>query len=71
MFTCDNQVTTEEDQVNTAYDEEAEATPANEILEGSKLPLRVIKRVHTGQKKDETNQDSWLRNNIFRTQVEC
>lgn len=40
------------------------------VLEGSKLPLCVIRRVSTGQKKEETDQESWLQCNIFHTQVE-
>jgi hypothetical protein len=41
-----------------------------EVLECSILPLCVIRRVLTGQKKPELEADDWLRNNIFHTRVE-
>lgn len=69
-LTCDNAKTAGETQGDTAWDKEAKEVPTNEVLEGSKLPLCVIKKVLTRQKKDEENQGSRLRNNIFHTQVE-
>jgi hypothetical protein len=39
-------------------------------LEGSNLPLCVIKSMLTGQKVEEPSRDEWLRTNIFHTRVE-
>jgi hypothetical protein len=39
-------------------------------LEGSDLPLCVIRRILTGQKVEEPSEDEWLRTNIFHTRVE-
>lgn len=56
----DNAEVTGERQGDIAWDEETEEVSINEVLERSKLPLCVIRRVLTGQKKDEEMHDIWL-----------
>jgi len=41
-----------------------------EVLEGSRLPVCVIRRALTGKRMEEREQEDWLRNNIFHTRVE-
>jgi len=41
-----------------------------EQLEGSDLPLCVIRRMLTGQRLEDPDKDDWLRTNIFHTRVE-
>lgn len=46
------------------------ACEMEEILESSKLPICVIRRILTGQRKEDNMEDEWLRTNIFHTRVE-
>jgi len=41
-----------------------------EVLEGSQLPMCVIRHTLTGKQTEEREQEDWLRNNIFHTRVE-
>jgi len=41
-----------------------------ENLEGSTLPICVIRRILTGQRAEDALDDDWLRTNIFHTRVE-
>jgi len=38
-----------------------------EVLECSRLPVCVIRRILTGQRKEDEIEDDWLRTNIFHT----
>lgn len=59
-------ITSAEDKMTLDNDEDGEA---EEILEGSQLPVHVIQRVLTRQKKEEPVGNDWLHNNIFHTRV--
>jgi hypothetical protein len=61
---------TEETHPAAAMQEDHSADIPEEILECSNLPLCVIRRVLAGQKKQELEEDDWLRSNIFHTRVE-
>jgi hypothetical protein len=41
-----------------------------EILESSTLPVCVNRRILAGQRKEDKDEESWLRTNIFHTRVE-
>jgi hypothetical protein len=41
-----------------------------EVLEGSLLPVCVVRCALTGKRMEEREQEDWLRNNIFHTRVE-
>lgn len=43
--------------------------PTDEVLEGSKLPIRMIQRVLVGSKKEEPKDNGQLRGNIIYTRV--
>jgi hypothetical protein len=50
-------------------DDSDEEVPV-EVLEGSHLPVCVIRQVLTGKRTEEREQEDWLRSNIFHTRVE-
>lgn len=66
----DPQVEADEPQPTLTIQEDHNEEIPEEVLECSTLPLCVIGRVLTGQKKPELEADDWLWNNIFHTRVE-
>lgn len=57
------------DKPQVALDEDVEEISIEKFLQGSKLPICVIRRVLMGQWEERANQDNWLQNNIFHNQV--
>jgi hypothetical protein len=57
--------TTTEHELPCYQEEEAE-----ENLEGSTLPICVIRRMLAGQRAEDAPEDDWLQTNIFHTRVE-
>lgn len=70
VFLCneEGETTTSGHQLETQGEIDAEVS--EEQLDGSNLPLCVIKRILTGQKTVENDEEEWLQTNIFHTRVE-
>lgn len=68
ILLCDEEDSNPEIHDGQASTEDVEI--AEEQLEGSNLPLCVIRRILTGQKKEDADSNEWVRTNIFHTRVE-
>jgi len=54
-LTCDNQLTRVEENLDFGLNNDAKGTVSEEMLEGSKLLVCVIRLVFAGQKKEEAS----------------
>lgn len=72
---CEAELVQQERIANNVVTLETEDTMEEEIieeevLECSRLPLCVIRRILTGQRKEDEIEEDWLRTNIFHTRFE-
>jgi hypothetical protein len=67
---CEDEPIEMDDSQETDVEQQEDATSPEEILEGSNLPLCVIRRILAGQQAEEDEDHDWIRTNIFHTRVE-